>query len=177
EGDAVPARRIARWKGRDVWEARVTFQRPPAKLKYGFRLEDGGASVRFPEGKARFTLAAAQAGRFETPDWVRDAVFYQIFPDRFRDGDPNTQPAAPPRPEGKPWGIDDRYLDRWGTAPAHFNFMGGDLAGITEKADYIASLGATCVYLNPIFKAGSNHRYDAADYEQVDPGLGTLDDL
>lgn len=170
------ARRIATVDGRDVYEARLLYERNPGKLRYAFQLEDGGKSASFPAGKERFALATGAAGRFETPEWVRDAVFYQIFPDRFRDGDPDTNPDRPRRPEGKPWGIDDGYLEQWDAEPAHFNFMGGDLAGITEKADYLRDLNVDTVYLNPIFAAESNHRYDAADYEKVDPGLGTGED-
>ncbi|MGE0711741.1 MAG: alpha amylase N-terminal ig-like domain-containing protein [Planctomycetota bacterium] len=171
-------RRIATVSGRDVWEARLWWPSAPQKLRYSFELQDGKSKQRFPvDKKQRFSLSMAKAGRFVTPEWVRDAVFYQIFPDRFRDGDPNNQPQLPRRPEGQPWHVDDRYFEAWGTEPSHFNFMGGDLAGVTQQADYIRSLGANALYLNPIFKAKSNHRYDAADYETVDPALGTKQDL
>lgn len=174
----VAARPIAVVKGRTVWEARLSFSKAPSKVRYSFELRDGETTVVLPPGKRqRFTLATKDAARLETPDWVRDAVFYQIFPDRFRDGNPNNQPALPKRPEGKPWHIDDRYLESWEAQPSHFNFMGGDLAGVTEQADYIKSLGVNALYLNPIFKAVSNHRYDAADYETIDPALGTLDEF
>lgn len=171
------ARKIATVDGRDVWEARLLFDKNPGKLRYAFSLEDGAKQVSFPAGKERFNLTTAAAGRFETPDWVRDAIFYQVFPDRFRDGDPAVHPDRPRRPEGKPWGIDDGYLEQWDAEPAHFNFMGGDLQGVIEKADYLRELGINTVYLNPIFAAESNHRYDAADYEKVDPGLGTNEDF
>ncbi len=176
--EGVVARRIGSWQGRAVWEARLTFARSPSKVRYAFALEDGATRASFPEGeRARFTVSMAEAGRFQTPDWVRDAVFYQVFPDRFADGDPALAPALPRRPEGQPWGIDDRYLEAWDGQPSHFNFMGGDLPGITEKVGYLADLGVTALYLNPIFAADSNHRYDAADYEAIDPALGTLEDF
>ena len=170
------ARRIATVDGRDVWEARLLFDKNPGKLRYAFQLEDGGKTTSFPPGKERFSVATQSAGRFETPEWVRDGIFYQIFPDRFRDGSAEARPRYPARPEGKPWHIDDRYSERWDAEPGHHNFMGGDLDGITEKADYLKELGINTVYLNPIFAAESNHRYDAADYEQIDPALGTLAD-
>jgi cyclomaltodextrinase / maltogenic alpha-amylase / neopullulanase len=173
----VTARRIATWEGRDVYEARIHWGRSPSKVRYAFRLGDGDATLRFPSARQRFTLSMREAGRFRTPDWVRDAVFYQIFPDRFADGDPARNATLPQRPEGQPWDVNDRYVDAWGSKPSHFNFMGGDLAGITKKADYLASLGVNTIYLNPIFKAASNHRYDASDYETIDPALGTLDDF
>jgi glycosidase len=177
DGGRVVARRIGTWEGRDVYEARLLFARPIGKVRYAFELTDGAQAARLPAGRQRFSVSGARAGRFETPEWARDAVFYQIFPDRFRDGSADLTPALPRRPAGAPWRLDDRYLDAWGSRPGHFNFMGGDLPGITERLDYLASLGITAIYLNPIFKAGSNHRYDASDYELVDPALGTIDDF
>ena len=175
-GGAVAARPIAVVKGRTVWEARLAYSRAPSKVSYEFALKDGEEELRFPEGE-RFQLSTKRAGRFVTPSWVRDAVFYQIFPDRFRNGDERNQPKLPKRPAGQPWHVDDRFLEEWDAPPSHFNFMGGDLAGITEKTDYIRSLGCNALYLNPIFKAASNHRYDASDYETIDPALGTLEDF
>ena len=72
------------------------------------------------------------------PAWVQDAVFYQIFPDRFRNGDP---------------GNDPRPLGRWGDAPAADTFCGGDLAGICEQLPYLQDLGVNALYLNPIFSS------------------------
>ena len=74
--------------------------------------------------------------------WVRDAVFYQIFPDRFRNGDPGNDPAR---------------VEDWGDPPRRDSFSGGDLAGIVEKLDYLQDLGITALYLTPIFTAPSNH--------------------
>ena len=91
------------------------------------------------------------------PEWVRDAVFYQVFPDRFFNGNP---------------GIDPPDVVGWDVPPTRRNFFGGDLAGITAKLDYIADMGFNALYLNPIFAAASNHRYDTADYYRIDSGLG-----
>lgn len=91
------------------------------------------------------------------PSWVRDAVFYQIFPDRFRNGDPGNDPPG---------------VRPWGELPTPTSFFGGDLWGILEKLDYLADLGVTALYLTPVFKASTNHRYDVEDYFQVDPVLG-----
>ena len=112
-----------------------------------------------------------------TPDWVNETVWYQIFPDRFyRSG--TTKYNVP----------QDRYLhQRWGSQPewrpnhqgeiTNSDYFGGDLEGIIQKLDYLQSLGITCIYLNPIFEAHSNHRYDTADYTKVDPLLGTKEDF
>src|SRR5437868_15152311 len=99
----------------------------------------------------------ATACEANQPDWVADAVFYQIFPDRVANSAAN---------EGRPG------LAEWGDAPTRENFFGGDLAGIRAKLPYLAGLGVTALYLTPIFKAGTNHRYDAHDYLAIDPMLG-----
>lgn len=91
------------------------------------------------------------------PAWVRDSIFYQIFPDRFHNG----------RPENDPPGIRP-----WGERPTSQSFFGGDLWGILEKLDYLADLGVNALYLTPIFRASTNHRYDTEDYFEVDPVLG-----
>jgi cyclomaltodextrinase len=91
------------------------------------------------------------------PPWVRDAVFYQVFPDRFRRGR-QAQPYGP--------------LEAWDAPPTVHGFKGGDLWGVAEGLDYIADLGATAIYLNPIFASASNHRYHTYDYLKVDPLLG-----
>ena len=99
---------------------------------------------------------------FSAPAWRSRQVYYQIFPERFKNGDPSLTPPG---------------AEAWGSAPTRENFMGGDLAGITQQLDYIQSLGVTCLYLTPIFRAPSNHKYDTADYFEIDPAFGTKDDL
>lgn len=96
------------------------------------------------------------------PYWVQDAIFYQIFPDRFFNGDPGNDP-----PNVQPWGA----------KPTLRGFQGGDLRGIIEKFDYLLDLGINALYLNPIHMAASNHRYNATDYFQIDPSLGTMEDF
>ncbi|MCC8016855.1 MAG: glycoside hydrolase family 13 protein [Clostridiales bacterium] len=113
---------------------------------------------------------------FRTPDFLKGGLIYQIFPDRFfNSGQPKTNV-----PKG-------RVLRKWGEEPFwsenqmhgkwNNDYFGGDLKGIEQKLPYIKSLGVTCIYLNPIFEAHSNHRYDTADYENIDPLLGSEDDL
>ncbi|HRV92081.1 MAG TPA: glycoside hydrolase family 13 protein [Anaerolineae bacterium] len=97
--------------------------------------------------------------QIKTPEWVKHAVFYQIFPDRFARS-PRTQ--HPPNVNFKPWG----------SPPEEQGFQGGDLRGIVDKLDYIQELGVSAIYLNPIFSSASNHRYHTFDYFQVDPLLG-----
>ncbi len=92
-----------------------------------------------------------------TPDWVKDAVFYQIFPDRF------AKSALVDKPSN---------LEPWDSEPTVHGFKGGDLAGVMEHLDYLVDLGITAIYFNPIFQSASNHRYHTHDYMQVDPILG-----
>ncbi|HUI10306.1 MAG TPA: alpha-amylase family glycosyl hydrolase [Bacteroidota bacterium] len=103
------------------------------------------------------TLTAQSAHGAGAPSWVRDAVFYQIFPERFANGDTANDPAG---------------TERWGGTPTPGNFFGGDLRGIIGRLDYIASLGVNAIYLNPIFASPSNHKYNTADYMRIDPAFG-----
>ena len=96
--------------------------------------------------------------QIHTPDWVKDAVFYQIFPDRFAIGGAL---------ENKP-----ANLEPWDAPPGTFGFKGGDLYGIAERLEYLRDLGITALYLNPIFQSPANHRYHTQDYYRVDPILG-----
>ncbi|MBK6469946.1 MAG: hypothetical protein IPF94_04165 [Betaproteobacteria bacterium] len=123
---------------------------------------------------------------YKVPEWAPDVVYYAVFLDRFRNGDPRNDP--------KP-GV-DRYhhytVERhtnWNERPyrpgsgdgsdAHYNndFFGGDLAGLIEKLDYVRELGANTIYLKPVFKASSNHKYDTADYREIDPAFGSNADF
>ncbi|MDY7077515.1 MAG: alpha-amylase family glycosyl hydrolase [Chloroflexota bacterium] len=91
------------------------------------------------------------------PEWVKDAVFYQIFPDRF------AKSARVPKPSN---------LEPWDSPPTHFGFKGGDLLGVAEHLDYLENLGINAIYFNPIFQSAANHRYHTHDYYRVDPILG-----
>ncbi len=95
--------------------------------------------------------------RLETPEWVRDAVFYQIFPDRFAVSDRVPKPTN---------------LESWDSPPTIHGFKGGDLLGVAERLDYLQDLGVTAVYFTPVFQSTANHRYHTYDYYQVDPILG-----
>ncbi|MGC9400414.1 MAG: glycoside hydrolase family 13 protein [Anaerolineae bacterium] len=91
------------------------------------------------------------------PTWVRDAVFYQIFPDRFARSPQLAKPS---------------YLEPWDTPPTVRGFKGGDLLGVKEHLDYLEDLGVNALYFNPIFQSTANHRYHTHDYFHVDPILG-----
>ncbi len=102
--------------------------------------------------------------QIQTPDWVKHAVFYQIFPDRF----------AKSQTTRKRLHHHDRWED-WHATPTLQGYKGGDLWGVTEKLDYLQDLGVNAIYFTPIFQSASNHRYHTHDYYQVDPMLGGND--
>jgi alpha-glucosidase len=161
----------ARW-----FEADMPVLEPVVHYRFLLETTEGlwwynaaGPSRFDPLDSADFHLLADH-----TPlEWLAEAVFYQIFPDRFANGDPTNDP----RPE------DFEYRGRrprtypWGTPPSadqpfSLVFYGGDLPGIHQRLDYVEALGANALYLNPVFTAYSNHKYDVADYKQVDPHFG-----
>ena len=134
-----------------------------------FRTFDSCGEIGFSGEKWQLTVYSAD---LKTPEWIKGSVIYQIFPDRFcASGEKKTCD-------------DGRKLlrDDWGGAPLwepdgggkieRYDFFGGDLRGIEQKLGYLESLGVGCIYLNPVFSALSNHRYDTADYLEIDPILG-----
>lgn len=201
--------------GYDYWEAKINT-RSPTLLDYQFAARDGQA-VRYVAddfsdnggtGEAYAETQEAHAWQltvydadFTTPAWTHGAVVYQIFPDRFRDGDSSNNPRPDVQPTGtsgspyvypdvygnpilpKAWGdLPEGYCRAYQTAtctesPLGRDFYGGDIAGITASLESLAELGVTALYLNPIFAAPSNHRYDTSDYLRIDPDLGTQADF
>lgn len=177
------------WDG-SAYHASFTTPSSPCRMGYGFRID--GRYFGADSGEARFADTPLTYGltvydrTFSTPEWFRHAVVYQIFPDRFfcADRERFLRAAADYRASGRPifthasWD-EEPYHKPHGGAKEYIpnDYFGGDLSGIAEKLPYIASLGVTCIYLNPIFAAHSNHRYNTADYLSVDPLLGTNDDF
>lgn len=121
---------------------------------------------------------------FTVPDWAADAVYYYIFPERFRNGNPANDPL-PGRDRYHRHTVEKHpsWLDRpWKPgdgSDAHYNndFFGGDLEGIIQQLDQIRELGANVIYMTPVFRAASNHKYDTADYRQIDPAFGSNADF
>ncbi|KJD38409.1 cyclomaltodextrinase [Paenibacillus polymyxa] len=138
------------------------------RLKYGFLLEDGEERIWMNEND--FTTEEPQNADslfqypflnpidiLKPPAWVKDAVFYQIFPERFANGDPSISPEG---------------AEPWGGTPQKDNFFGGDLQGILDHLDHLSELGINAIYMTPVFKATTNHKYDTEDYMEVDPHFG-----
>lgn len=108
-------------------------------------------------------VAAKQLKDVSTPHWVQDAVFYQIFPDRFANGTSLNDPAD---------------TQNWETGkPTYYNYFGGDIAGVIQKLPYLHKLGISAIYFNPLFAADTNHKYTTTDFTKIDPGFGTLQDF
>jgi glycosidase len=156
-------------------DALYTYYRaviPEADMEYLFLLQDGNTKLWLtPNGLQKAGSVPAQRfchrrgeNRFDVPDWVQDAIFYQILPDRFYNADPSNDPP------------NDQPIDFTGRVEGD-RFYGGDLKGILARLDYLRELGITALYLNPVFASVSHHNYDVDDYERVDPQLGTEDDL
>jgi cyclomaltodextrinase / maltogenic alpha-amylase / neopullulanase len=139
----------------------------------------GGTGVTTRARGDSFHLTVYARG-FTTPAWLQGATVYEIFPDRFRNGDPSNDPCRSgpcpvfygniPAILHPTW--NEPVEDSRATGFFNRDFFGGDLQGVTEKLDYLKSLGVDAIWLTPIFKARSNHRYDTDDYMQVDPSLG-----
>jgi glycosidase len=129
---------------------------------------------------------------FQPINWLKDAVIYQIFPDRFRDGDPSNNPTGNEPRYRYPNNQDDRIITKtWGALPEGYcqkyvnpatpctenprgrDYFGGDLKGVKDSLPYLQDLGVTVLYFNPVFDAGSNHLYDTQDYKKIDPFFGT----
>jgi len=140
-------------------------------IKYVFKVKDSSETLYYfadntcaagLDNAVPFVATPADSLRFDTPRWAEGTVFYQIFPERFRDGDPSNDPTG---------------VVPWDAAPANSNFFGGDLQGVIEGLDYLDSLGVGAIYFNPIFEASSNHKYNTTDYMKIDPHFGTVETL
>ncbi|MBC8159728.1 MAG: maltodextrin glucosidase [Roseiflexaceae bacterium] len=171
----TPMRRAADQGVCQWWEIAL----PRAMPRDGYRFYIVGSTGGFwfsAAGLARhFTTDASDfklLGDATLPWWVRDSVFYQIFPDRFADGDPSNNV----RPGEYTYRNQPVYARRWDELPTRKHgpneFFGGDLQGIVQKLDYLEALGVTAIYLTPIFSSPSSHKYDSQSYEQVDPHFG-----
>jgi glycosidase len=168
-----------------IGERRYWYQNNADPIYWTRELGSNGLGIATGVGDAqrirRFRQTVFRAD-YEVPGWARDAVFYYIFPERFRNGDRGNDPKPGPNTfHDKSVEVHSNWLDKpWlprsgdGSDDVYGNdFFGGDLAGIIDKLDYIAALGANTLYLTPIFRAVSNHKYDTADYRHIDPHFGS----
>jgi len=162
----------------EIWRARLTIEQP-GLFRYRFAVESshGSAVIGHAGGGAgeigceNWWQLTVYDAAMQLPDWVKGGVMYQIFPDRF------ARSCTKFNLELSPWGTQPQWKPDEQGRITEYDFFGGDLRGIAEKLGYLESLGVTCIYLNPIFAAESNHRYDTADYLQIDPLLGKQGDF
>jgi glycosidase len=154
------------WAYLEIWSGTIPAQPAGTLVRYriGAWTADGRVDVWADDGGTRPGGSSERVGggRYayhvddeHVPEWLRDAVIYQVFVDRFatEGGRPMAEPATPS------------------------GFFGGTLRGVRERLDHIASTGASCLWLSPVFPSPSHHGYDATDYRSVEPRLGTLEDL
>ena len=141
-----------------------------------FRLFKQGHDTNMEAGD-RWQLTCTPAD-FVTPDWAKGAVIYQIFPDRFcKVGSPDLTGKIQPYTVHDRWDEEVHWQPDENGIVQNNDFFGGNFLGISERMDYIASLGTKIIYLNPISKSYSSHRYDTGDYKTPDPMLGTIEDF
>ena len=163
-----------------------TFSIPYTGLYfYYFRIDQASGSFRlFKQGDDTNMEAgdlwqvSCVPADFKTPDWAKGATIYQVFPDRFhKSGKCDLTGKLEPYTVHRHWYEEVDWRPTPEGKVLNNDFFGGNFKGITEKMDYIASMGTTVLYLNPISKSFSSHRYDTGDYKVPDPILGTMDDF
>lgn len=147
-------------------------------IRYYFEVRKGEETViynrrgAFCDTREQYQFAIVPG--FQTPDWAKGAVMYQIYTDRFRNGNPDNDVET-----DEYFYINDtvKKVEQWDQLPASLdvgNFYGGDLQGVLEKLDYLQHLGIEVLYFNPLFVSPSNHKYDCQDYEYIDPHLTVI---
>ena len=168
----------------EIWSCEFAFPHPGLFFYYfyvttkdgGFRLFKQGDDANIEAGDL-WQVSCIPAD-FHTPDWAKGATIYQIFPDRFRKcGQCDLTGKLEPYVVHNDWYEEVFSQPTADGTVLNNDFYGGNFKGITEKMDYIASLGTTILYLNPISKSFSSHRYDTGDYKVPDPMLGTIEDF
>jgi cyclomaltodextrinase len=175
--------KISTANGFDRYGALVKVNSPD--ITYFFQIDDGTTHQLFPPGGAG--LKVEMKPTFETPDWSKHAVWYQIFPERFCNGDPSNDPNDHDFEHVVPW-TSNWWKAAPGEAPGDENFYkgegnvwkrryGGDVQGLIQALPYLQKLGVNAIYLNPVFEAESMHKYDTADYRHIDDNFGVKGDI
>ncbi|WP_346354403.1 bifunctional glycogen debranching protein GlgX/4-alpha-glucanotransferase [Azotosporobacter soli] len=175
-------------KQKRLYEVRLTLPEQPCLLWYYFIITNaertiyygnqadllGGVGQVWEQDPASFQISVHMPA-LATPDWYKDAVMYQIFPDRFCNGEPSGKVQNPKQGsllhshwDNTPYYVRDPETKRI----VAYDFFGGNLKGIRKRLPYLKELGISVIYLNPIFASPSNHRYDVGDYKNIDPMLG-----
>lgn len=156
----------------------VKLQLDNEKISWYFEIQAGAITcyydfrgvVKRPDEHYNFVLIPG----FDTPDWAKGAVMYQIYVDRFCNGDPTNDVLTN---EYHYIGAKSQHVEDWYRYPSSMDvrdFYGGDLQGVLDKMDYLEQLGVEVIYFNPLFVSPSNHKYDSQDYDHVDPHCGKI---
>lgn len=166
KGARTPMRRVRQDEFYEFYEAEVKWNEKDA-LKYHFLLDTGTGAEGFgPSGVGSkddfWTISPATYKPFKVAAWVPGSVFYQIFPDRFENGDKKNDPEN---------------LTAWTAAPKGDSWMGGDAAGVAKRSSYLADLGIDAIYFNPVFASPVNHRYETTDFLKIDSRFASNDEF
>lgn len=155
-----------------------SFKCPEKQVKYHFEVSDEDDIVYYNRlgcvENAQEEYEFSFVPGFRVPDWAKGAVFYQIFPDRFCNGDPSNDVEDN---EFYYTGGHSKRIREWYKFPDELDvrcFYGGDLQGVMQKLDYLQDLGVEAIYFNPLFVSPSNHKYDTQDYDHIDPHLAVI---
>ena len=151
----------------DYWS--IAIEPKFKRLRYGFELKSETDTLIYAERGFFSSIPNDDVGNFfcfpfihaddvfKAPSWIKDTIWYQIFPERFANGDSTLNQKTP-------------FLGE--VRINSTNFFGGDFSGVIQNLDYLVKLGISGIYFTPIFKAHSNHKYDTIDYMEIDPQLG-----
>ena len=180
----VPMEYAMKYGAYDIFKATFAFEKTGLYF-YFFRVTQSHNCFRlFKQGNGTNMEAgdlwqvSCVPADFQTPDWAKGAIIYQIFPDRFhKSGRCDLTGKLQPYTVHANWNEEVQWRPTPSGEVLNNDFYGGNFKGITEKMDYIASLGTTIIYLNPVSKSFSSHRYDTGDYKIPDPMLGTMADF
>lgn len=167
----IPMKKVGSNVLYDFWQAELIP--PHRRVEYWFELSDGEETLFYTERgffenatdiKSQFKFPFLNnIDVFTAPEWVKSTVWYQIFPERFANGDSSLNP--------------ENTLEWNKTEPTPENFFGGDLEGVIQHLDHLNELGVTGIYFTPIFNASTNHKYDTTDYMRIDPHFGDTETL
>ena len=197
-GQGHPRQNIEMWQRGSTFSCNMELPAKPCVLFYYFIINTGSEKLYYGNNPEKYggegqlwdedpvPYQITVYKNVPVPEWFKESLVYQIFPDRFARSssfDPDHTGTLPDMRGGV-----ERVVEQdWNAIPVNeFNnkmeisrwkFYGGSLKGIEEKLDYLQGLGVTCIYLNPVFRARSTHRYDTADYMEIDPVLGTEEDF
>ncbi len=200
ESNAVEMHKVMTAGGYDVWQAEIKTTvggEPAESVRYFFQFTSGSATGFFSDGYVGSLEEApndlefleARTPEIDVPEWATHAVWYQIFPERFRNGNPDNDPGQFSdyerlvgwntnwwdvlTGETEPTEAVDNFYN--GTGDVWMRRYGGDIQGVKEKLPYLKELGINAIYFNPVFEGESMHKYDTADFRHIDDNFGVLD--